>query len=144
MNSQGEMNIGTLWRTAFILGASFIFTIDRKYKKQTSDVTRAWTKIPLYHYSNFSEFRANLPHATQLIGVELASESIPLKDFAHPPRAAYLLGCESTGLADKILDQCHSVISLPGDFSLNVAVTGSIVAYDRQSKSPVTLPKRLN
>ena len=45
-----EQNIGTLWRSAQTLGASFIFTIDKKYKKQTSDVRHAWADIPLYHY----------------------------------------------------------------------------------------------
>ena len=29
-----EHNIGTLWRSAFILGAAYIFTVENKYKKQ--------------------------------------------------------------------------------------------------------------
>lgn len=33
LNNVDELNIGTLWRSAYILGASFIFTVDRKYKK---------------------------------------------------------------------------------------------------------------
>ena len=56
LNSESEENIGTLWRSAHILGAAFIFTIDKRYKKQSTDVTRSWTKIPLYHYENFEEF----------------------------------------------------------------------------------------
>jgi len=142
LHVEDEQNIGSLWRSAFILGASFIFTVDRKYKKQASDVTRAWTKIPLYHYDSLEDLKKNLPHSTQLVGVELTDDSEELVDFDHPQRAVYLLGSESIGLSRKVLDSCHSVISLAGSFSLNVAVTGSIVAHHRHSQLGGTLPKR--
>ncbi len=38
-----EHNIGTLWRSAYILGAAYIFTVEKRYKKQTSDVLNAWS-----------------------------------------------------------------------------------------------------
>ncbi len=142
LHSQEEFNVGTLWRSAYILGASFIFTIDRKYKKQASDVTSAWTKIPLYNYSTFEAFRENLPYATQLIGVELCDSAVPLGEFEHPPRAIYLLGNESSGLPGDILSSCNSVVSLPGHFSLNVAVAGSIIAFDRFNKMGGRVPAR--
>ena len=69
VNNADELNIGTLWRSAYIMGASFIFTVDRKYKRQTSDVVNAWQKIPLYHYDDIEGLLANLPYDTQLIGV---------------------------------------------------------------------------
>ena len=142
LHMEDEQNIGTLWRSAFILGASFIFTVDRKYKKQSSDVSKAWSKIPLYHYDSITDLKKHLPLSTQLIGVELSEESIDLNDFEHPRRAIYLLGSESIGLSRQVLDSCHSVISLPGSFSLNVAVTGSIVAHHRHSQVGGVLPKR--
>lgn len=141
-NSQEEFNIGTLWRSAYIFGASFIFTIDKKYKKQASDVTCAWTKIPLYNYPTFEAFRDNLPYATQLIGVELCDSAVPLAEFEHPSRAIYLLGNESSGLQGEVLSSCSSVVSLPGQFSLNVAVAGSIIAFDRLNKIGGRVPSR--
>ncbi|MEO0414243.1 MAG: RNA methyltransferase [Verrucomicrobiota bacterium] len=140
--SSGEFNIGTLWRSAFILGASYIYTIGRAYKRQTSDVTNSWSRIPLYHYSDFDHFRESIPFSTQLIGVELCENATPLEQFEHPKRASYLLGSESTGLPQEILQHCQSVISLPGNFSLNVAVAGSIIAHDRVIKNGATLPER--
>lgn len=137
LNNTDEINIGTLWRSAFILGASFIFTIGRKYKLEGSDVTKTWTKIPLYHYQTFNELKENLPFSTQLIAVEMSEEAIPLGDYIHPDRAVYLLGNEISGLPEQIIEQCQSVIKLPGDYSLNVAVTGSIVMYDRVNKNKV-------
>jgi len=84
VNCKRDTNLGTLWRSAFVLGASFIFTIGStrfvsmiidalkifdlilnvdavliplKVKKQPSDVFATWTKIPLYHYNTFEEFK---------------------------------------------------------------------------------------
>jgi tRNA G18 (ribose-2'-O)-methylase SpoU len=137
-----EYNLGTLWRSAYILGASYIFTIGTKYKKQTSDVLKTWSRIPLFHYDDFEDFKNNIPYDCRLIGVELTEGAIPLKDFKHPNRAIYLLGAEDNGLPQKVLDQCHELIQLPGDYSLNVAVTGSIVLNDRAQKLNCDLPKR--
>ncbi len=142
LNNQDAVNLGTLWRSAFILGASFIFTIDKKYKRQSSDVTKAWSKIPLYNYATFEDFYQHLPYSTQLIGVELTEEASPLHEFQHPARAVYLLGSENAGIPDHILSRCHSVLSLPGHFSLNVSVTGSIICHDRVSKIATPLPQR--
>jgi tRNA G18 (ribose-2'-O)-methylase SpoU len=64
----------------------------------------------------------------------MAKQSIPLIQFQHPIRCVYLLGNERIGLSDNILNECEAVVSLPGDFSLDVAVAGSILMYDRVSK----------
>lgn len=134
LNNTDEINIGTLWRSAFVFGASFIFTIGKKYKIEGSDVTKTWTKIPLYHYQSFDDFKENLPYSTQIIAVEMGQKSNPIGKFQHPDRAVYLLGNEISGLPIQIIEQCQSVIKLPGEFSLNVAVSGSIVMYDRINK----------
>ena len=144
LNNVDELNIGTLWRSAYILGASFIFTVDRKYKAQSSDVTSAWTKIPLYHYKNIAELKSNLPYSTRLVGVEMTEDSTALSEFVHPARAVYLLGNEQIGLSANLLNECHSVISLPGNFSMNVAVVGSILMYDRVTKIQSVLPQNAN
>lgn len=134
VNNVDELNIGTLWRSAYILGASFIFTVDKKYKKQTTDVVNAWQKIPLYHYENIDALIENMPYDTQLVGVELDDNSVAIEAFEHPHRCVYLLGNEQHGLPRDTLNKCHRIIQLPGDYSLNVSVAGSIVMYDRTAK----------
>jgi tRNA G18 (ribose-2'-O)-methylase SpoU len=61
-------------------------------------------------------------------------KSQAITNFVHPPRAAYLLGAEDNGLPKKVLDKCHQLVMLDKVGSLNVAVTGSIVTYDRITK----------
>ena len=133
-------NIGTLWRSAYILGASYIFTIDGKYKKQSSDVLRTWSRIPLFNYRTFDDFWASIPYDCRVIGVEMDDRATFLHEFEHPKRAIYLLGAEATGLPDFIKDKCHEIIKLPGNNSLNVAVCGSIILHDRATKIPTDFP----
>tara|TARA_B110000483_G_C18102568_1_gene506440 strand:- start:182 stop:664 length:483 start_codon:yes stop_codon:yes gene_type:complete len=140
-NVSNEVNIGTLWRSAFVLGASFIYTIGRKYEQQGSDVYQTWTQIPLYHYNSVEDLKSNLPYSTRLIAIEISPQAQDLCSFEHPDRAVYLLGSEMYGLPESVLGLCHQQVVLPGNLSLNVAATGSIVLYDRISKIPTQLPK---
>ncbi|MFH1153899.1 MAG: RNA methyltransferase [Pseudomonadota bacterium] len=142
IHSVKDLNIGTLWRSAYILGASFIFTVGNRYRTQGSDVTKSWLKIPLYHYDTMNALYDHLPHDTRLVAVEMAPQATPLKDFVHPPRAVYLLGNEQVGLPPGLLADCHAVVSLPGAFSLNVSVAGSLVMYDRICKISHSLPQK--
>jgi tRNA G18 (ribose-2'-O)-methylase SpoU len=129
-------NLGTLWRSAQIMGASFIFTIGARYRHHCTDTTKAPRNIPLYQYDTFAEFfEKGLPKGAQLIGVELDEKAVPCASFRHPHQCVYLLGAEDKGLSNEAMNACHALIQLPGEYSLNVAVAGSIVMYDRNTKA---------
>jgi len=130
-----EINVGTLWRSAFIFGAAYIFTIGKRYKQQSSDTQKAWRKIPLFAYATFDEFKNGLPFDARIVGVEIVDGSVPLEGYVHPERAVYLLGAEDHGIPSAALDRCHDVVQLPGAYCLNVSVAGSIVMYDRLLKA---------
>ena len=61
---------------------------------------------------------------------------VPLEDFEHPERAVYVLGSEDTGLPETVVRACALHVSLPSvrSPSFNVAVTGSLIMYDRLAK----------
>ena len=126
-----EINVGTLWRSAFQLGAQGIFTIGYRYKRQASDTANVMLQIPLRHYDSFDEFSKSLPMQASLIAVEMGGRK--LENFVHPKQAIYLLGAEDYGLPQEILDKCRLVVSIGSmrTFSYNVAVAGSIVMYSR-------------
>lgn len=133
-NTKCEFNVGTLYRSAFILGASFIFTIGKRYKHQASDTVKSWKSIPLYQHESFKEFYQTIPYDCRLIGIELDERAYQIRNFVHPQRAIYLLGAEDNGLSGEALSKCHDIIQLPGNYCMNVSVAGSIVMYDRLSK----------
>lgn len=131
INMKNPINYGTLFRTAQVLGADFIFLIGKRFKAQTSDTMKSFKHIPLYQYDSFEDFNKNLPYGCKVIGIELSDEAEDIYEFKHPKQACYLLGAEDDGIPDKILKKCYKVIKLPGKRSLNVSVAGSIVLYDR-------------
>lgn len=134
-NTKDAFNVGSLWRTADLFGAAFIFTIGRRYKTQASDTMKTARRVPLFHYADFEDFLGHLPHDAQLVGLELDSRAKPVEYFRHPERAIYLLGVEDHGLSKAAMQRCQHLVQLPGRDSLNVAVAGSVVLYDRHAKA---------
>lgn len=124
------INVGTLWRSAYQLGAQGIFTIGARYQYQSSDTTKAFRHIPLRQYDTIAQLI--IPHRTELIAIEQGG--IPLSEFKHPERVIYLLGAEDSGLPEEILSQCNSIITLESirTNSYNVAIAGTVVMYHRQ------------
>jgi tRNA G18 (ribose-2'-O)-methylase SpoU len=130
-NGKTPENLGVLWRSAQNLGASFIFTIGNRYPKQESETHNAVKAMPYFHYDTFADFYTHLPKGARLVGVEMHETSEPLETFEHPRRCVYLLGAEDHGLSKEAIEKSHFLVQFPSEMSLNVAVAGSIVLYDR-------------
>lgn len=131
-----HQNIGTLLRSANCFGADFVFTIGRRYKQQSSDTMSTWRHIPLYEYQTIEDLIKHLPFSTRLVGVELHPKAHSLTNFVHFERSCYLLGAEDHGIPEAELAKCHYVVSIPGaSRCLNVSVAGSIIMFDRITKS---------
>lgn len=132
---KSEVNVGTLWRTAWLYDAAFIFTIGRRYRKQTSDTPDVMRHVPMLEFADFDEALAGLPRGCPVVGVEMGGRDI--RDWSHPVRAAYLLGAEDNGIPPSVLARCPWTIAIPTPrpYSMNVAVAGSIILYDRAAKS---------
>ncbi|MDB9755976.1 RNA methyltransferase [Winogradskyella sp.] len=135
-NGKTPENLGALWRTAQNLGASFIFTIGNRYAKQASDTHNAVKSMPYFHYDNFDDFFNNLPKGARLVGVELTDKAVALETFHHPRRCVYLLGAEDNGLTNEAIEKSHFLVKFNSQLSLNVAIAGSIVMYDRGINKP--------
>ncbi len=131
-NGKTPENLGVLWRSAQNLGASFIFTIGNRYAKQASDTHNAVKSMPYFHYNTFDEFFKNLPKGARLVAVEKTDKAEQLASFKHPRRCVYLLGAEDHGLSKEAIEKAHFLVQFESVLSLNVAVAGSIVMYDRQ------------
>ncbi len=125
------MNFGNLARSAHGFGASFVFSIApaRTIGVPKSDTARSIEHLPWYNYTRSDEFK--LPDGCTLVGVELTDDAIDLPSFRHPIQAAYLLGPEGGALSPEMIERCAYVVKIPTAFSINVAMAGAIVMYDR-------------
>jgi tRNA G18 (ribose-2'-O)-methylase SpoU len=129
-------NLGMLWRSAHTLGASFIFTAGARYKEHPTDTMKSTRHVPLFEYEELGQL--SRPRGSELVAVEKTEdfEEIPsLVGFRHPQRAVYVLGAEDDGLSTEALALCDHLVQIPSTSSLNVAVAGSIVLYDRLAKA---------
>lgn len=127
-------NIGTLFRSAQNFGASLIFTIGRRYKRQQSDCQKAWRNIPLLNFESWDAFREHAPMDWVPVVVEICDGAVPLPEFKHPKCAVYILGPEDGSVCPDILGRTKNKVWIPTKRCLNVATAGSIVMYDRSAK----------
>jgi tRNA G18 (ribose-2'-O)-methylase SpoU len=125
-------NVGALLRTGHAFGASFCFTIGTGWDSRaarTADTSHTQLHVPMWRYPSLAEM--SLPLGCALVGIELLDDAVDLPSFRHPLNAAYVLGPERAGLSDALLERCDHVIRIPTRFSLNLAVAGALVLYDR-------------
>lgn len=134
VGSKTSINVGTLWRSAFILGAQFMFTAGKRFPQQASDICKSWKNIPYFEYPSIDELFKNIPKDCIPVAVEMDVKGKNIFNYIHPERAIYMLGSEDTGLPQRVIESCRDIIQIPGHISLNVATAGSIVLYDRLSK----------
>lgn len=135
-NPKSEINIGTLWRAAFLHDAAFVGTVGRRYVRQSSDTPGTPNHVPLFHYTDFDDLVAHIPHGCPIVAVELDECAKMLPEFSHPQRAIYLLGAEDRGIPQSVLDRCDYTVQIPTvrEWSMNVSSAGSVVMYDRLAK----------
>jgi tRNA G18 (ribose-2'-O)-methylase SpoU len=130
-HTKTPQNIGTLWRSANLYGAAFVFTVGARYSRQSSDTMATPRHIPLLHFTSIADLIEHLPHSCPLVGIEQGGTA--LADFVHPERACYLLGAEDHGLTNAATERAHHLVEIETlrPQSLNVSVAGSIVLHDR-------------
>jgi tRNA G18 (ribose-2'-O)-methylase SpoU len=126
------MNLGALLRTAHAFGASFVFTIGSNFDRRAikhADTSDTVANLPFHEYADVASLQ--LPRGCRLVGVEIREDAVALPSFRHPRQAAYVLGAERSGLSSALLDSCDFVVQIPTRFSINVALAGALVMYDR-------------
>jgi len=142
-NIRSAHNVGSVFRTADGAGVDEIFLvgytpapIDRfgrmqKEIQKTSLGASEW--IPWRYFETVAELVAYLEaEAIVLVAVEIASQSISLKQFKVPDRVAYVLGNEVEGVSEAALKAAATIVDIPmlgKKESLNVSVTAGIVLY---------------
>ena len=124
-----EGNIGTAIRSAHCFGVDFLAVIGKRYKKTPQDTMATQRHIPIYEYTDIDDFLKHIPVDCELITVEVDGEDI--KNFVHPESAIYLIGGEDRTLPG--LD--YPRISFPTSHCLNMAMTGTLISYDRIIKN---------
>lgn len=126
-----EVNVGSVVRTAHLYGASMIFTVGDRYRRQASDTGDSTQHVPLVHFDTADQMFSAL--SAPVVAVELAPSSVRLGAYQHRESAAYLFGAEDTGIPADVLAGCAEVVQIeaPRPWSMNVANAAAVVMHDR-------------
>lgn len=132
-NPKRELNTGTLYRSAFNMGAAYTFCVGSRYKVTKGDTPKHYRHIPCFYHDTLEEFLWAKPKDSILVGCEIDSRAHSLEKFTHPERAVYLLGAEDFGIPHDVRGKCDILVSVPSKTleSLNVSVAGSIIMFHR-------------
>lgn len=124
--------MGALLRTAHAFGASFCFTLGAGFDARAgrrADTADTPAHVPLWRFDDIADLR--LPKGCALVGIEVREDAVALPSFRHPLSAAYVLGPERSSLSAALVARCDHIVRIPTRFSLNLAVAGALVLYDR-------------
>lgn len=132
-----EHNVGTLVRTAHAVAAQEVILVgERDWNVEAAKTAELYTEVIF-----LPDEEAFLGHirgrGMSLVAVELDSRSVSLFEADYPERPCFLLGAERDGLPDRLLDAADLIVQIPQWGlvpCLNLAVAGSIVAYDYLGK----------
>ena len=134
---QDPGNVGTLVRTALAFGADQVILL-----RETADVYNPKTiragmgaifrqPITRMTTSELADYLAE--NNLTMLGANLAASSQPATS-PMPERVAIAIGSEGAGLSDEIQNLCDATIYIPmrpGVESLNAAVAGSVLMWER-------------
>ncbi|GAA4880408.1 TrmH family RNA methyltransferase [Ferrimonas pelagia] len=123
------------------------------------DTQDGLSHVAVYYFETLADYLKHLPAQTTLNVVETVAEAALLESFVHAQNASYLLGPELSGFTsaelaqiERHFAQLHDEIptehlastrktahlrylKIDTPASLNVAVCGAIVMYDRHAKA---------
>ncbi len=142
---QDPHNFGAIIRVAEVLGLHGMVIGDTHQSAVTSAVARssagAVNHLPICRES---DLRATV-ETLRTSGVHLVATAmrsgVPLSDWNFTQPTAILMGNESTGVADELLNMCDATVHIPQGGhveSLNAAVAAGIVCYELQRQRGAT------
>jgi len=137
-NLRSAFNVGSIIRSSECLGAEKVYlcgtTPGLNNKKMVDTAMGTTDFIELESCASTEEAIVRLQkEGYQVCAIELVSNAISLNDFTPLKKVAIVLGNESLGIDESIVELCDLSLVIPmhgWKNSLNVGTAGAIVLYD--------------
>jgi len=132
-------NVGAIFRLADAVGVRKIYLCGGTETPPNSKIKKAsvntwqwtnWEYVPTT-IEAIEKIRKEIPSIT-VIAVELDTKSVPYDTFNYQLPIALIVGHETTGSPQEVLEKCDAIVELPMlgiNTSLNVMVSLGIVLY---------------
>jgi tRNA G18 (ribose-2'-O)-methylase SpoU len=140
---RSHYNVGAIFRTSDAAGVSKIYLAgytpapEDRFGRAVPEISKtalgAEQFIPWEVVSDIEALIKKLQDdGVAVVAVEQSSNSISLPDFKVPKSVAYIMGSETEGVPDEVLQLVDVVLEIPmlgQKESLNVSVSAGIVLY---------------
>lgn len=136
---KNPQNIGMIIRShAAFAGTKLIFTgYEQPYsvgRREKAYSRSLFEKCESMHFKEIDDFfHWAKSNSIATLAIEISGDAKPLPGFDFPGELAIVMGNESYGLPDDVLEKCDHIVRIPqfGPVgSLNVAISASIVMYE--------------
>lgn len=138
-------NIGSVFRIADAVGAKKIYLCQGSETPPNSRIQKAsigtWQWVEWEYFEKTTDaikhIKKEIP-SVKIIGVELDSRSIEYTKGNYSLPLALVVGHESDGISEAVLEMCDQIVELPQlgiNKSLNVMVSLGIVLYEVLEKN---------
>ncbi len=132
-------NIGAIFRLADAVAAKRVIICGQSETPPNHRIKKAsinTTEVIDWSYSEttakaINDLRSEIPNL-QVVAVEQAENSVPYDKFDYKLPIALIVGHESDGVSQEVLDLCDGIVEMPMfgiNISLNVMVSLGIVLY---------------
>lgn len=140
-NLYDTYNIGGLFRLADALAVEKIFLCGGTETPPNSRIKKAsigtYKIVPWEYKTSATEAIYNIRNTKyeikpKIIAIEQHPKAIPYTDYNYIYPLALVVGNETTGLSEAVLNKCDAAVEIPMygvNKSLNVIVSAAIVAY---------------
>lgn len=140
-------NIGSVFRLADAVAAKKIFLCGATATPPNPRIKKAsinTTEVVEWEYCETAQGAVsklkNQNSKIKIIAVEQSKKSIPYDRFDYHLPIALIVGNETTGVSQEVLDLCDAIVELPMfgvNISLNVMVSLGIVLYEVIEKTGI-------
>lgn len=152
-NIYDTYNIGGLFRLADGLAIEKLFICGESETPPNHRIKKAsigtYKIVPWeYHKNTLSAIQSlrSIHPSIHIAAIEQDKRSVPYQTQSYISPLALVLGNETTGVSQEVLDECDSIVEIPMfgiNISLNVIVSAAIVSYHAYNKLDILTPHQV-
>ena len=131
-------NMGAMIRIADNIGASEMCFLGEESKHSLGKIRRAAASSRgniQWYFTEETNLRKIVPEGKTIVAIETADNATCIYDTELPEDAAFIVGSESHGLSENLLQQCDMVVYIPvpgPTRSLNVSHAAAVALFEWQ------------
>lgn len=134
-----EFNVGNILRCSEATGVKHVYFVDsvQPSNEKLKKFSRNASNLVPNSFISLEKFWQIIPQLPPLVALEITSNSTDIFSCEYDTEVSFVVGAESQGIPQEVLDVCELAIHLPMtgiNSSINVASALCVALYDWQRR----------